>query len=144
MDQDFSKIWFQGFEEGLDKMTPESRSCLLKCCAKRCADSGVLELYRKHYTKVNGDRDEFYRRIEELGGARGEVAVSGKEYYIYFPQCYCDLHLSAGVNSPNLCECSRQSILYVGEALWGKDCCTVENMGTVLSGSSECKFKVVF
>ncbi len=38
--------------------------------------------------------------------------MPGKEYLIIFPKCCCDLHTTGGVHTPNLCECSRQSILY--------------------------------
>ena len=91
MDSVFYKEWFQGFSEGLETLDDNSRQSLLRCCAKKCADTGILESYKNHYIKVQGNRDEFYRRIEELGGARGEVITPGKVYAIIFPQCVCDV-----------------------------------------------------
>ncbi len=143
-DSDFFKEWLKGFEKGLDELDETGRKCLLKCCAKRCADTGILGMYRKHDRDVNGDRDEFYRRISVFNGVRAEIVRPQKEYVLIYPECLCDLHTSGGINTANLCECSRQSILYVGEELWGKDTFTVENMGTVLSGSGECRFRIVF
>ena len=116
MDEKFYHTWFQGFLQGLEDLEKESRSCLLKPCAKRCADSGILEAYRQHYVKVNGNRDEFYRRMDEQGG----------------------------VSTPNLCECSRQSIIYVAQMIWNTTDITVECLGTVLSGQKECKFRICF
>lgn len=145
MDEKFYKEWFLGFAEGLDRMNEESRSGMLRCCARRCADTGVLDSYRNHYKKVGGNKDEFYSRLEELGGVRGEVAVSGKEYLIIFLECCCDLHTTGGVHTPNLCECSKQSILYVGKEVWGKDVAfSVCQEGTILTGKKECTFRIVF
>ncbi len=141
---DFFKEWLKGFEKGLDELDESGRRCLLKNCAKSCADTGILEMYRKHNRDVGGDRDEFYKQIHVFKGVRGEIVRPQKEYFLIYPECLCDLHTSCGINTASLCECSRQSILYVGEEIWGKDTFTVENMGTVLSGSRECRFRIVF
>lgn len=34
-------------------MDSDSRSCLLKHCARQCADTGVLQSYRKLYQTVS-------------------------------------------------------------------------------------------
>lgn len=143
MDETFFRQWFQGFEAGLDAIIPEARSSLLKHCARRCADTGVLEAYRKLHREVNGDRNEFYRRMQEVGAVRGEILLPDLEYLVCFPACTCDLHSAGGVNSPSLCECSRQSILYVGEQLWESPF-RVEQVETILSGAKECRFRIVF
>lgn len=39
MDKTFYKEWFQGFAKGLDELEADSRSCLLKHCAKKCIDT---------------------------------------------------------------------------------------------------------
>lgn len=145
MDSAFYKEWFQGFSEGIDALDDNSRQCLLRCCAKKCADTGIVEIYKKHYITVQGNRDEFYRRIEEAGGVRGEVITPGKVYAVIFPQCVCDLHTTGNVNTKSLCECSRQSIIYVGKKIWGEDTrFSVKNEGTVLSGNKECRFIIEF
>ena len=117
---------------------------MLAHCAKQCADTGVLRSHLRHYEAVGGDRDEFYRRLDEPGSVRGEVAVSGREYVIRFPDCACDLHTDCGVNTPLLCECSRQSIRYVAQTVWKGCSVQVEPEGTVFSGASECRFRLIF
>lgn len=144
MENSFFCQWFQGFEKGLDEIDPESRSCLLKNCAKRCADTGVVQAYRRLHQAVNGDRDAFYRRLHETGDVHGEIVVPDKEYIICFPECACDLHTEFGVTTANLCECSRQSILYAAQRIWNTENIRVEQIGTVLSGDAECRFRVVF
>lgn len=125
-------------------MDSDSRSRLLKHCAKCCADTGVLQAYLKLYQAVSGDRNEFYSRLSETGSVRGEIVVPDKEYFIYFPECACDVHAAGGVNTPNLCECSRQSIIYVGESVWNESKLHVEQVETILSGDAECKFRIRF
>lgn len=144
MDKKFFCQWFKGFAEGLDEMDAESRIRLLKHCAKCCADTGVLQAHLKLRQAVDGNRDEFYRRLGELGNVRGEIAVHGKEYFISFPDCACDVHTAGGVDSPSLCECSRQSIVYVAERVWKESKIQVEQIETALSGGAECRFKIVF
>ena len=144
MDKKFFCQWLKGFEKGLDEMDLSSRSCLLKQCAKYCADTGVLQSYMKLYQTVDGDRNEFYSRLSEIGNVRGEIVVPYKEYFIYFPECVCDIHTVGGINTPNLCECSRQSIIYVGESLWNGSKLHVEQVETILSGDAECKFRIRF
>ena len=144
MDKAFFQCWFKGFEDGLEAMDAEARSNLLAHCAKRCADTGVLRAHLRHCEAVGGDRDAFYRRLNEIGGVRGEVLVPGREYAICFPDCACDLHTECGVSTPLLCECSRQSILYVAEALWKGCRVQVKTEDTVLSGATECRFRLIF
>lgn len=144
MDKKFFCQWLKGFENGLDEMDSDSRSRLLKHCVKCCADTGVLQAYLKLYQAVSGDRNEFYSRLSETGSVRGEIVVPDKEYFIYFPECACDVHTAGGVNTPNLCECSRQGIIYVGESVWNESKLHVEQVETILSGDAECKFRIRF
>ena len=144
MDRAFFCSWFRGFEKGLDEMDAETAGRFLRRCAEQCAATGVLQAQLRLCRAVEGDRDAFYRRLGETGRVRGEVLVPGKEYAVCFPDCACDLHTEGGVNTPRLCECSRQSILYVAETVWKG--CRVEVIpeGTCLSGAAECRFRVVF
>ncbi len=144
MDRPFFNVWFKGFESGLEAMDGDARSLLLAHCARQCTNTGVLQLHLRHYEAVSGNRDAFYRRLHETGNVRGEVITPGKEYYICFPDCACDLHTECGVDSPVLCECSRQSILYVAETVWKGCRLRVEPESTVLSGAPECRFRLIF
>ena len=144
MDREFFCAWFRGFEQGLEVMDADARNDLLAHCARQCADTGVLRAYLRHYQAVGGDRDAFYRRLHELGNVRGAVVVPGREYRVCFPDCACDLHTACGVNTPCLCECSRQSVLYIAKAVWQGCDIRVDAEGTILSGAAECRFRLVF
>lgn len=144
MDQQFFCQWFKGFESGLEEMDADSRSRLLKHCAHRCADTGVLQSHLALRQEVCGDRDAFYSRLSETGRVRGEIVIPNREYIICFPECACDIHTAGGVNTPGLCECSRQSILYVAECVWPGERLRVEQLETILSGSRQCRFRLTF
>ena len=125
-------------------MDSVNRISLLKHCSKCSAYTGVLQAYLKLYKTGNGERDAFYSRLNETGSVRGEIVVPNKEYFVCFPKCGCDIHNDCGVNTPNLCECSKQSIIYVGRSVWTDGKIKVEQVETILSGGTECKFKVIF
>ena len=144
MDQKFYRSWFEGFACGLDQLDADNRTRLLRKCAQNCADSGVLKAYQAHWQKVNGDRDAFYQRISELGGVEGAVIIPGKKYAVIYPECLCDLHTSGGVNTCNLCECSRQSLIYVTAKTWGTENIEVRCLGTILGGQDKCSFEISF
>ena len=143
LDLHFFKSWIKGFEKGLDSLDEVNKICLLKECAKSCANTGILEKHQKLYEAVNHNLDEYYRRLNETGNVIGEVIVSGKEYMITYPECVCDLHMSCGLASVSLCECSRQSILYVEQSVTNK-IITVERLESVLAGDEVCTFRIRF
>ena len=144
MDRDFFRCWFRGFQNALRKMEDEERRRMLAHCARQCAGTGVLQSHLCHYEAVKGDRDEFYRRLSEIGNVRGEIVIPGKEYIVCFPDCARDLHTECAVDTPLLCECSTQSILYVAENVWKECDIRVESEGTILSGAPECRFRLIF
>ncbi|MDE5597850.1 MAG: hypothetical protein K2J04_08455, partial [Lachnospiraceae bacterium] len=87
--------------------------------------------------------DEYYRRLNVTGNVVGEVIISGKEYIISYPECGCDLHTSCGLASVSLCECSRQSILYIEQSVTNK-IITVERLKSVLANDKVCRFRIRF
>ena len=139
----FFNCWIKGFEKGLDSLDEVNKICLLKECARSCANTGVLEKHQKLYEAVNHNLDEYYRRLNETENVIGEVIISGKEYIITYLECGCDLHTSCGLTSVSLCECSRQSILYVEQSVTNKTI-TVERLESVLAGDEVCKFRIRF
>lgn len=141
LDSNFFKSWMKGFEKGLNSLDEENKICLLKQCAKSCADTGVLEKHQKLYEAVNHNRDEYYSRLNETGNVIGEVVFPGREYIVTYPECGCDLYTFCGLSSVSLCECSRQSILYVEQSVTGENI-TVERLESVLDGGKVCKFRI--
>lgn len=84
----------------------------------------------------------FFVKIDELDGVRGEIVCAGREYNLCFEACSCALHRAGCVNTPMLCECSRQSVLYVMSELWPDRKFGVEVRASILRGADECVLNI--
>ena len=115
--------WFKGFEKGIAKLAAEQRD-------------------KELYEKANGDIDVFFSEANELPGVRCETIEKGSAYDLYFMECTCGLHKQGYVSTPLLCECSRQSILYVLHSLWKNRKFNVAICGSILRGNPECKMRI--
>lgn len=89
-----------------------------------------------------GDLDRFFVKIDELDDVRGEIVCAGREYNLCFEACSCALHRAGCVNTPMLCECSRQSVLYVMSELWPDRKFGVEVRASILRGADECVLNI--
>ena len=94
--------WFKGFEKGMARLSQEQRSAFFSECGKHCVNGGTLAVYRQLYDEAGGDMDAFFQKANGLPGVRGEVAEKGRVY----------------ISTPQLCECSRQSVVYSLQSLW--------------------------
>ena len=140
--EEFFARWFRGFGEGLAGLSREERGRLFAPCAALCARDALRDLYLGLFRDCGGDLDQFFSRLHEVRSVDGRVIEPGKVYEILFLACGCDLHVRAGVNAPELCECSRQSIIAeFRELLPGKEF-EVEERGTILGGEECCCFRI--
>lgn len=139
---DFIKDWFGWFEQGTACLKQEEKEKLFRKCGQNCADSGIIEVYKKIYRDSKNDLDVYFTRLNELDSVGGNVLQPGKEYEVIFTECLCDLHTMGYVNSDFICECSRQSILYVMNTLEPKIDFEVQKITSVLSGDHECRFHI--
>lgn len=71
-----------------------------------------------------------------------EVAESGRRYDIRYKYCACDLVQRKYINTSDLCECSRSSLLYNWETIFGEGNVKVEMVQTILCGAQCCQFIV--
>ena len=135
--------WFTGFEEGLGALPEEERGTLLRSCAENCLQMGMLDFYRCVQERSGGDIDGFFQSLGEMGGLETEIVRPGKEFWLIFHQCTCSLHTQGYINSSLLCECSRQSVLYILRELWPDRTFVVDPAGTILNGAQDCRFHIV-
>lgn len=80
MDKDFFDKWFEGFGEGLDKMSNEECSRFFSKCAYNCSRDALKNLYRDLFEECEKDLDRFFVRLEEKKNVKGRVVESGKIY----------------------------------------------------------------
>ena len=135
--------WFTGFEEGLGALSEEERGTLLRSCAENCLQMGMLDFYRGVQERSGGGIDEFFQALGKMSGLETEVVRPGKEFWLIFHQCTCSLHTQGYINSSLLCECSRQSVLYILRELWPDKSFVVDPEGTILNGAQDCRFHIV-
>jgi len=142
MDKAFFERWFDSLNTGLDALSEEECGRLFAPCAARCARDAFTNLYRDLFEECGRDVDLFFSRIHELDGASGHVVAPHRIYEIEFMTCSCDLHVVAHVDSPKLCECSRQSILCMMHFMAPDEKYIVTRIETVLEGAPSCRFSI--
>lgn len=135
-------FWFSGFENGIEAMTPQQRETFFCECGKNCVKQGTLDFYRQLYDSASGDLDTFFQMAGEVSGLQTKTLVPGCQYEFCFADCTCMLHTQGYVNTPQLCECSRQSVLFVLDTLWPTKEFSVELMGSILRGDEMCRLKI--
>lgn len=133
------KYWFEGFERGIENMKPQERETLFCECGKNCVDRWLINLYKDLYEKVSRDMDLFFEELNNMEGVRTEIVEPGKNYHLIFEKCVCGMHNEGYINSPHLCECSRQSVIHVMNSLSPNKKFDVEICSTILRGGKECK-----
>lgn len=133
------RLWFDGFERGIDNLKQEEREKIFCECGKNCAKRWILNLYTDIFHKVNGDVDKFFEALNNADGVRTEIIEPQKKYNLIFEQCVCSMHNEGYINSPHLCECSRQSVIFIMNSLVPDKEVDVEIKSTVLRGADECR-----
>ena len=138
----FFENWFHSLDKGLEKLSPQECRCLFSECAAQCGKDALKYLYQNLFEDCNGNLDVFFSRLKEIKGVNGRVFESGCSYEILFESCNCDLHTEANMNSARLCECSRQSLLWVMEQLVPDRSLSIEKIETILGGAKQCRFSI--
>ena len=82
------------------------------------------------------------KRKGRLSSASAAETAYNAVYNLYFSECTCELHKRGYVSTPLLCECSRQSIIYVLHSLWPGKTFNVTICESVLRGSKHCKMRI--
>lgn len=144
MDKEFFDKWFDGLNEGLDKMSKDECSRLFSKCAYECACDALKYLYRDLFVYCDKDLDKFFSRVEEKKNVKGRVVESGKIYELIFTSCDCPIHTEAEIESNRLCECSRQSMICVFKNLVPQRTFKIECMESILAGNEKCCHRIMF
>ena len=134
--------WFKGFEDGIAKLSEEQRETFFRECGRNCVQCGTLQVYKDLYEQAAGDLDRFFAIADEQPGVRCETVEKDAVYNLYFLECTCELHKRGYVSTPLLCECSRQSILYVLHSLWKDKAFRVTICESILRGNQNCKIQI--
>lgn len=134
--------WFKGFEKGISCLNEVQRASFFSECGKNCVKCGTLQIYQELYEKANGDLDTFFSEADKLPGVKSKTIEKGSVYHLLFMECTCMLHRQGYVSTPLLCECSKQSILYVLHSLWKGKTFRVTICESILRGNQHCKMRI--
>lgn len=135
-------FWFSGLEKSIETMDPQQRETFFCECGKNCVQQGTLDFYRQLYDSAAGDLDAFFQKVNEVPGLQAEILAPGGQYAFCFAECTCMLHTQGYMNTPHLCECSRQSVLFVLQTLWPGKEFSVELTASILRGDDRCRLEI--
>lgn len=136
------KSFYRILEEQIGKLPADVRGTLYRPAAVDCVKGFVLTELRRQFEECGCDLDRQYAKYGRTEYFFADVVEPGRVYEMGYPRCLCPMVDAGFVEAPSHCECSRQSILYVLQELLPGRTIRVETLGTVLSGGTECRFRV--
>lgn len=136
------KSFYRILEEQIAKLPADVRGALYRPAAVDCVKGFVLAELRRQFEECGCDLDRQYAKYGRTEYFFADVVEPGRVYEMGYPRCLCPMVDVGFVGAPSHCECSRQSILYVLQELLPGRTIRVETLGTVLSGGTECRFRV--
>ncbi|MCT4594173.1 MAG: hypothetical protein N4A57_07900 [Anaeromicrobium sp.] len=139
---DFLTDWFKWFEKGIEGLDQSSKEKIFSECGQNCVKRGVAQMYKRFYRESGRNLDQFFLDLSKNGYGKGYIVEPGKKYEMSFSSCSCELHKQGYVNSDCICECSRQSIIYVMKSIKPDTEIEIEKITTILSGDKECRFRI--
>lgn len=110
--------------------------------AVNCVKDTVLKEQRKLFEQCNRDMDVFYGDFSDSDMYFGGIIERGKVYELGYPKCTCHLVSEGKCKDGELCECSRQSILYILHELMPERKIRVEIIESILRGANQCRFRI--
>lgn len=138
----FNRAFCQTLERGVNALPAEMQAELYKPCAIGCVQNYVLKEQKRQFDECGGDLDLQYERYGKSEYFFAEIIERGHVYEIGYPRCLCPMVQAGFSTLESHCECSKQSVLYVLQTLLPEKSIRIETLHTVLSGASECRFRV--
>ena len=137
-----AKAYYRILEEAIAELPADVCEKLYRPCAINCVRDLALKELRRQFEECGCDLDRQYTKYNRSEYFFADIVEPGRVYEIGYPRCVCPEVNAGFVEAPNHCECSRQSILFVYRELIPDKTVRVETLGTVLSGASECRFRI--
>lgn len=111
--------------------------------AVACVKDKVLPAQKEMYERAGKDLDVVYGSLIDNDMYFGSVIEPKHVYELGYHRCTCPIVLDGTCTSPEHCECTRQSILFVLNELEPGRNFQVEILSTILRGGSICRFKII-
>ncbi len=136
----FIKHWFDGVTTFLDTASEAERTSFFMPCARACSDSYPLALYRTAFSKGRTIAEALEYLKESFPGFSYTIFTDRIE--LEYPECGCDLFREGLITSPRLCECSKASLQYIWQELYGPGTVSITIKKTRIRGDECCLFEV--
>jgi predicted ArsR family transcriptional regulator len=138
---DRTEKWITTLMSGLEKnMDEKVLSKILEQCGRQCQSQSIVKKARNIY-RNSKSTDEF---LEKLGRIYKHLHKEGNSIYIVYPRCYCSQvnKIPKGKLSGTYCSCSCGWAKALFEGALGRPVEVIKEK-SIISGDSECRFRVV-
>lgn len=108
-----------------------------------CVKDYVLPAQREMYERAGKDFDVIYGSLMNNDMYFGSIIEPRHVYELGYHRCTCSKVLDGTCTSPEHCECTRKSILFILNKLAPDRKFEVEILSTILRGGDKCRFKIV-
>lgn len=132
--------WISSIGIFIESENTEAVGRLLKTTAHACSASYSADVYRRAFDGATS-LDEALRRLS-ASFDDFSYTMDGDDVEIQYGACGCDLVRDRLVTSPRLCLCSKESLVYNWQRIFGAGNIFVETLSTILGGDAACRFRV--
>ncbi|MBN2878201.1 MAG: hypothetical protein JXN65_01090 [Clostridia bacterium] len=137
----FYKHWFKGAEKAIEEMDEKGRDIFFSECGKACSESYTKQMYIDEYNSSE-NLDDFIQKLSQKFKDMKVARIDENTVEIKYLSCLCDLYVDGYISNPQLCLCSKKSLLYNWEAVLGEGRAKAEMTHSILSGDEYCRFVV--
>ena len=109
--------------------------------AIHCLKDTSLPVLMQWSHDCGGEMDRYCEKYGDSEFSFAKVIEPGRVYEMGYPRCVCP-GAAGGADDPHFCECSRQGVLFVLEAMMPGRPIEVTTIETVLRGGEKCRFLV--
>lgn len=137
----FLQFWFKGVNNYIDQGNIQEVKCFLKKCAKACSDSYSLKLYQEAFSNKNLSIETCLELLKK-GFSDFHYRIFYDRIEIIYENCGCNLVQENLINSSRICICSKLSLIYNWENIFGENNVKIKKKSSVLEGDELCIFEV--
>lgn len=135
----FLRHWFEGFAEGLRRLSPPDREAMLEECGRACGRSFTVGVFREAWAR-SGALEPFLRRLAEAFPDASYERIGPEALRVTYRRCGCDLVAAGWLRTPALCRCSAFNLRENLAAALGPGV-EVELVSSILGGAERCELR---
>lgn len=135
-ERDFLHSWFEGFSEGLGRLSESHRGTILGECGKACARSYTAGVFQEEWER-SGDIDRFLTNLAQRFPEASYCRIDEDKIEVRYLKCACDLVAGGYIDTPHFCQCSAANLKANFESSL-KQRVDVKIESSILGGAGQC------